>query len=175
MRKINQYKRTYYKEYSALVTFLFVTFLLLTPIEQQTYTRVEQPTTQATTTQETIEEKIIKHFPRSHKTVLAIAKAESNLDMNAKGFNCYYNNDKTIVYTSKIKGSHSTHCKKSHRQYAWSVDCFILQRNYKGQECPQNITIDQHLEDVANLSRVQGLKAWSAYNNNQYKKHLSTN
>lgn len=170
MRKINQYKRTYYKEYGALVTFIFITFLSLTPIEDQVYVREVKPVeaTVVEVKEETMEQKIVKHFPRSHKTMIAIAYAESGMKMEAKGFNCYYNDDMTIVYETRVKGSHSAACKPSHRKYAWSVDCFALQRNYKGQECPKGVTVDAHLEEVAELSKVQGLQAWSSFNNGRY-------
>lgn len=117
-----------------------------------------------------IEDKIKHYFPRNWKTMIAIAHAESNMNMDAKGYNCYYNKDKTIVYETRVKGSHSAACKKEHRKYAWSVDCFALQRNYIGKSCPKGVTLDQHLKEVAELSRVQGLSAWSSYNQG---KHLA--
>lgn len=121
---------------------------------------------------ESIEEKIKQYFPKSHKTMIAIAHAESGMDMNAKGYNCYYNKSETTVYSTRVKGSHSAACKSQHRKFAYSVDCFILQKNYKGQDCPKNMTVDQHLSEVAKLSKVQGLQAWSAYKNNSYKNYV---
>lgn len=124
---------------------------------------------------ETTEDKIKFYFPKSWKTMIAIAHAESRMDMNAQGFNCFYNDDMTIVYKTRVKGSHSAACKPSHRHLAYSTDCFVLQRNYKGQKCPQGVTIDEHLEEVAELSKVQGLEAWSAYKNKSYLKYLAKN
>ncbi len=106
--------------------------------------------------------------------MIAIAYAESRMNENAKGWNCYYNKDETIVYSTRVKGSHSTGCKKQHRKYAWSVDCGVLQLNTKGQVCP-NETLDEHLEKVATLSKSQGFGAWVAYKNNSYKKYLTSN
>ena len=83
--------------------------------------------------EETIEQKFQRYFPKSWRTMLAIAQAESRLDPEAKNWNCYYNNNETIVYETRVKGSHSTACKKEHRKYAWSVDCNILQANYRGR------------------------------------------
>lgn len=120
----------------------------------------------------TTEDKIMHYFPRNGKTMIAVAKAESHMSMQAKGYNCYYNKDETIVYTEKVKGSHSTSCKPSHRSYAWSVDCFVLQKNYKGKECPTGVTLDQHLQEVADLSRVQGLEAWASYNDGKHLVYL---
>lgn len=118
-------------------------------------------------TKKEIENKIKQYFPRSHKTMIAVAYAESGLNQEAKGWNCYYNKKETIVYSTKVKGSHSTACKVSHRIYAHSVDCNVLQRNVKGQICPKQ-TLDEHLKEVSELSKKQGLKAWSAYNNKSY-------
>lgn len=168
-RKINQHKTTYYKEYGALVTFIFISFLLLTPTEQQTYTRenqISQPTKMVEVKKENskqeIESKIKHYFPLSWRDMIPVAYAESRLNPNAIGYNCYYNEDETIVYTSRVKGSHSTSCKKSHRKYAWSRDCGIMQMNTKDKECPVE-TIDEHLQRAADLSRIQGKTAWVAY------------
>lgn len=122
----------------------------------------------------TVEDKIRHYFPRNWKTMIAIAHAESNMNHEAVGYNCYYNKTKTIVYSERVKGAHSAACKKEHRIYAWSVDCGVLQRNYKGKECP-DVSVDEHLEDVANLSRKQGLQAWVTYNTGAYKKYLAKN
>lgn len=119
--------------------------------------------------EETIEEKFQRYFPKSHKTMLAIAKAESGMKMESKGYNCYYNNDMTVVYETRVKGAHSAACKPSHRKYAHSVDCFILQDNQpKSRECPQGVTVDQHLEEMAELSKICGLECWWAYKNKAY-------
>lgn len=126
--------------------------------------------------EETIEEKFKRHFPRSYKTMLAIAKAESGMKMESKGYNCFYNDDMTIVYKERVKGSHSAACKPSHRNFAHSVDCFILQDNQpKSRECPKDVTVDQHLEEMAELSRICGLDCWWAYKNGSYKKYLANN
>ena len=183
-KRVNQYKTTYYKELAATSTLLFIWIIYLlwgslddtgmtyVKDESKVAVRVEAivPATKFNTPKKELEAKIKQYFPRSHKTMIPIAYAESKMDMNAKNYNCYYNKDKTIVYTEKVKGSHSTFCKTGHRKYAWSVDCFALQRNYKGKECPKGVTVDEHLADVAKLSRVQGLQAWSSYNAG---KHLS--
>lgn len=60
-------------------------------------------------------------------------------------------------------------CKKQHRIYSWSIDCFLLQKNYIGlKTCPKDVTVDEHLKEVAELSKVCGFKCWSAYNNKSY-------
>lgn len=124
----------------------------------------------------TIEEKIKEYFPRNWKTMIAVAHAESHMNMNAVGYNCYMNEDETIVYKTKVAGSHSGSCPKKWRSYAWSVDCFILQRNYPGRKtCPEGVTIDMHLRESAELSRVQGLSAWVTYNTKTHERYLATN
>lgn len=111
----------------------------------------------------TVEDKIKEYFPRNWKTMIAIAHAESHMSMDAVGYNCMYNG------ISKA-------CKKEDRSKAWSVDCFILQRNYPGRKtCPEGVTIDMHLKESADLSRVQGLQAWVSFQQGTHKKYLATN
>ena len=120
-------------------------------------------------TKSDIENKIRAYFPRSYADMIPIAYAESRMNPKAVGYNCYYNKDETIVYSTKVKGSHSTGCKPSHRKYSWSLDCGLMQMNTKAKTCPVE-TIDEHLQRAANLSRVQGKEAWVAYNT---KAHLT--
>lgn len=108
---------------------------------------------------ESVETKIRKYFPRSHKTMIAVAYAESGMNMNAVGYNCYYNG------ASKA-------CKPEDRHKAWSRDCGILQINTTAKSCPKE-TVDEHLKRAADLSRVQGLNAWVTYWNGDYKKYLA--
>lgn len=111
----------------------------------------------------TIEDKIREYFPRNWKTMIAIAHAESGMKMNAIGYNCMYNGV-------------SMACKVGDRSKAWSVDCFVLQRNYPGRKtCPEGVTLDMHLKESADLSRVQGLQAWVTYNTGAHEKHLANN
>lgn len=164
-RGINQYKRVYFKELGAVGALLFIVVFIIAPShlrsEEEFYIR-PQVIQEVEVIEETVEQKIVKHFPRSHKVILKIAQAESKMDENAKNWNCYYNKDETIVYRERVKGTHSTSCKPSHRIFAWSIDCGILQMNTKEKECPVE-TIDEHLERAATLSRIQGLNAWVAY------------
>ena len=122
----------------------------------------------------TLEDKIREYFPRNWKTMIAVAYAESHMDMNAVGYNCYYNEDETIVYKSKVLGSHSTSCKKEHRRFAWSRDCGLLQLNTLAKQCPVE-TVDEHLKRAAELSKVQGLNSWVTYSQGLHKKYLANN
>lgn len=108
--------------------------------------------------QETIETKIRHYFPKSWKTMIAVAHAESQMNPNAVGYNCIYNG------VSKA-------CKPEDRHKAWSLDCGLLQLNTKAKQCP-NETIDEHLKRASELSRVQGLEAWVAYNTKAHTKYL---
>lgn len=120
----------------------------------------------------TIEDKIKAYFPKSWKTVIAIAHAESNMKPHAVNHNCYYKGK--TVYKERVKGAISTFCKDGHESYAWSVDCGILQVNIKGTTCP-DWTLDEHLKVASELSKKQGLEAWVAYKNGNYKKYLAQN
>ena len=122
-----------------------------------------------------IESKIKLHFPKSYHTMIAVAYAESGLNHNSQNWNCWYNKDETIVYSSKVQGSHSTSCKKSHRVYSWSIDCGTLMKNYIGiTQCP-NVSVDEHLKEMAELSKSRGFNPWFGYTNGSYKKYLAQN
>lgn len=120
---------------------------------------------------ESIETKIRKYFPRSHKTIIAIAKAESQMNPKAVGYNCFYYQGKAT--TTPIKGG-SKSCKVEDRKLAWSRDCGLLQLNTTAKSCPKE-TVDQHLQRAAELSRVQGLQAWVTFNTGAHEKHLAQN
>jgi hypothetical protein len=136
----------------------------------------------------TIEDKIKIYFPRSYKEVIKIAKYESGLgekmndmkDMSSlHHYNCFYKGHWTTrkdgtsyavitnytVLQKQTKGVISTSCqKKSDYTQAHSVDCFLLMKNYPGRKtCPEGITLDMHLKEVADMSRNGGLKIWSSY------------
>lgn len=182
MRKINQYKTTYNKEIGAFIGLIicFVVFVMPGMREKGVEYYISEPKVfmepVVVEPEPSLEEKIKEYFPRSHKTMIAIAHAESRMRMDAIGYNCYYNADETIVYKTRVAKSHSAACKKEHREYAWSVDCFALQKNYVGRKtCPEGVTVDMHLREVAELSKVQHFNAWVAYKNGSYKKFLASN
>lgn len=123
--------------------------------------------------EETIEEKFQRYFPKSHTTMLAIAKAESNLQEKAINWNCYYNDDMSIVYETRVKGSHGAACKKEHRKYSFGVDCFILQAHYPGRKsCPKDVTLDQHLEEMAELTKKRSFQPWVTFNRGLHLAHM---
>lgn len=182
MKKINQYKRTYHKETGALIGLMICIIVLQISL----LTKTDEPTEKhppitvhkdvieyvVASTTPTVEDKIRQYFPRSWKTMIAISKAETHgtMSMDSKGWNCYYYQG--VATTTPIRGG-SMACKVKDRHLAWSVDCFLLQKNYKGQQCPKGMTLDKHLQEVADLSRVQGLSAWTSYNDGKHLKYLA--
>lgn len=157
-------------------TAIFCLWLISGNDYDDTYVREQDPVMKPVVVEqeETVEEKIKRYFPKSHVTMLAVAKAESGLNHKAQNWNCWYNEDKTVVYQSKVEGSHSTSCKKGHRKYSWSIDCGVLMRNYVGvKECPE-VTIDEHLQEMAELSKARGFQPWYAWSNGSYKKFLAS-
>jgi hypothetical protein len=125
-----------------------------------------------TTDKTTIEAKIRHYFPRNADVMVAIAKAESHLSMEAKNYNCWYDKNGNIsnIY---IKGGGRS-CNIADREHAFGVDCFVLQAHYPGRKtCPKNVTIDQHLKEMADLSRQRSFQPWVVYNTGAYKVHLA--
>lgn len=132
---------------------------------------------------------IKKYFPKHSKEMVAIAIAESRLSYNRVGYNCFY---RGYRYTDKVtgrvrtvitddtplkqqtEGVLSTSCLSGDEVYSWSIDCFVLQKNYPGKlECPRNVTPEQHIKESALLSEECGLDCWSSvYLNPDYKNYL---
>lgn len=122
------------------------------------------------------------YFPNSYKDMLAIIPAEGGWTMNKQNWNCYYegywqNYKRTDGATGKravitdytplkvqTEGVISTSCqKKADRPMAWSTDCFLLQKSYKGRlTCPEGVTLDQHLAEVADMTQQGGLLIFSS-------------
>jgi len=75
-----------------------------------------------------------------------IAKNESGLRVNAKGYNCRYNG------VSKA-------CKVEDRANAWSVDCGIFQHNVIGQSCP-TMSWKQNVDKAYALYKRRGFTPW---------------
>ena len=94
-------------------------------------------------------------------TLSAIAVAESQLEPTAKGYNCKY-------------GKEYRACNVKDRPNATSVDCGILQLNFKGLHCPE-WTYDMHenIKGGLKIYKEQGLNAWVVYKNKSYLKHLA--
>lgn len=190
-RGINQYKRTYNKECGALLGLIAVFIIMSHGIadygDEKYVAEVKQEIKKTPTQKESVEDKIRKYFPRSHATIIPIAYAESGMRMESINYNCYYNSKaiykngkllhatSTVVYEQRVKDSYGTFCKKEHRKYAFGVDCFILQSHYPGRKtCPTDVSLDQHLKEMAELSKKRNFAPWVAWQNGSYKKYLAS-
>ena len=103
--------------------------------------------------------KIKETFPEEPEIMLAIAMAESHLNNNAIGYNCYYEGK-------------STNCRKGDEDKAWSVDCFIMQQNFPNRKTCPKVSVDEHLNDVRKLYDKRKCKPWSVFNSGAYLKYL---
>lgn len=132
---------------------------------------------ECTYSREQMEAKVKQYFPRSWKQIMVIVQAEGGWSMEKKNYNCFYpgywekykRDDGHIGYRphvtswvpveDQVEGILSTSCAKKDVKMAWSVDCFLLQKNYIGRkECPSDVTIDEHLKQIADMSKKVELK-----------------
>ena len=103
--------------------------------------------------------KIKEVFPEEPEVMIAIAIAESKLNNEAIGYNCYYE--------GKSKA-----CKPEDRAKAWSVDCYVMQQNFPNRKtCPQ-MTLNEHLKDVRAMYDKRGLSPWCTYKDKLHLKYL---
>ena len=114
----------------------------------------------ASATPGAIETKILEAF-NGDKVALAVAKSESGLDPNAKGYNCRYNGI-------------SKSCKPEDRDKAWSVDCSIFQINFIGTECPEHLMdVETNIAIAKEMQSKRGWNPWVGYWTGQWKNHLN--
>lgn len=91
-----------------------------------------------------VERCIAKYFPEQPELTIAIAKAESGLNINAVGIN------------------------------SDSVDCGLMQINVKGNICPKELfQIDFNLKQARLLYEKRGYHPWVVFNTGAYKKYLA--
>jgi len=103
---------------------------------------------------------MIRIFGSKTKIAYAVFEHESNNNLNAINYNCYYNH-------------RSTFCKKGDEKKAWSVDCGVAQVNVKGKTCPlQLLTKEGSIPYIEKIYKEQGLRAWVSYSKGYYKKYL---
>lgn len=106
-----------------------------------------------------IEAKILEAFD-GDKVAVAVAKSESGLDPNAKGYNCRY-------------GNRSTSCKPEDRHRAWSVDCGVFQINTLTKDCPEHLMdVETNIRIAKEMQSKRGWQPWVGYWNGQWKNHL---
>ena len=122
-------------------------------------------TTVIDVTPETIEEKIAKYFPEEPEIMTAIFKAESGLNPESQGWNCYY-----IENGERI----SRACEYEDRHKAWSVDCGIAQINHIGKTCPENLfDPEENLFEARKKYEKRGKQPWVAWLKDMHLKFLN--
>jgi hypothetical protein len=92
----------------------------------------------------TIEEKIAKAFPENPEVMVAVAKAESNLNPYATNRNTNGSRDIGIFQINSVHGGND-------------LELF---------------DVDKNIEAARNVYDKQGITAWSTVNNGSYMKHL---
>lgn len=124
--------------------------------------------------------------PDEVQRAAAILTHESSLVLDAQGWNCWYSVETDQVLTQEQANAlpknrkRSMACKKrSHRVYAWSVDCGIAQINQVGQYCrPELMTLHGNLRaakekyDAAKNEYGDGFLPWVSYKEGRYRKFL---
>ena len=123
--------------------------------------------------QSTTKEIISRYFEgEDAKVAYAIIKAESGGNIRATGYNCYYKDG--IVHSERVQGARSTHCKKGHEIYAWSVDCSYIQRNFPGRkECPEyTFDLEWNIKEMKKLHQERGWKPWVTYTSGKYLAYM---
>lgn len=122
----------------------------------------QQSGQQAPPSPESIEAKILKAWEGTGEghIAVAVARGESGLDPNARGWNCRY------------RGV-STSCRIEDRGNAWSVDAGLFQINSMGKVFPQELfDIDKNIEVARKMYETRGFSPWVAYKNGQYLNHI---
>jgi hypothetical protein len=112
----------------------------------------------------------IKHMvytlfgPEHYATAMAVFMAESGLNQEAIGWNCYYRN---AFGKRKSKA-----CKPKDRHKAWSVDCGIAQINVRGQDCRGYLDPVYNLMLAKRLFDERGFEPWVAHEKKMHKPFL---
>lgn len=120
----------------------------------------EAPIIERIVVSNTIEEHIRAVFHEEPEVALAVAKSESGLNPDAKGWNCRY-------------GNRSTSCKVEDREKAWSVDCSIFQINVIGHECPEHLMdVTENIKIAKQMYNSRGFQPWVGFWNKQYLNHM---
>lgn len=92
----------------------------------------------------TIEEKIAKIFPENPEVMIAVAKAESNLNPYATNRNTNGSRDIGLFQINSVHGNSDL----------------------------EMFNVDKNLIAARKIYEKQGITAWSAVNNNSYLKHI---
>lgn len=151
-----------------------VELVSITPQESSVVRKITpQSEVKAKVVQSTVKELIDRYFEGENaKIAYAIIKAESGKNIRATGYNCYYKDG--IVHSERVQGARSTHCKKGHEIYAWSVDCSYIQRNFPGRkECPEyTFDLEWNIKEMKKLHQERGWTPWVTYNTKKYLAYM---
>ena len=123
---------------------------------------------------EDVKSLIAYHFEgEDAKIAYAIVRAESSGNSRAIGYNCYYTKD-GLVHETRVQGAYSTHCRKGHETYSWSIDCGKIQRNYPGiKECPEYTFAPKwSIAEMKRLHDKRGWQPWVAYTSGKYLAYI---
>lgn len=121
-----------------------------------------------------IKELISRHFKGADaKVAYAIIKAESGGNFRSVGYNCYYTKD-GAVHETRVKGAHSTFCKKGHQKHSWSIDCGKIQRNFPGKKkCPEYaFDPEWSIAEMKRLHNERGWQPWVTYTSGKYLAYM---
>jgi hypothetical protein len=147
----------------------------ITPVESSVVRKITpESEVKKKVVQSTIKDLISRHFEgEDAKVAYAIIKAESGGNTRSVGYNCYYTKDGT-VHETRVSGAHSTFCKKGHAQYAWSVDCGKVQRNFPGKrECPEYaFDPEWSIAEMKRLHNERGWQPWVTYTSGKYLAYM---
>ena len=113
------------------------------------------------------------HFlPDEQKVALAIIKQESGNNPHAKNYNCSYDSFGALNGSELPIKSRS--CDKGDENYARSIDCGLIQRNYRGTlTCPKETgDLSWNIKEMKMLYDTRGWKPWVAYTSGAYLKFL---
>jgi len=147
----------------------------ITPVESAVVRKITpQSEVKKKVVQGITKELIERHFTGYEaKVAYAIIKAESGGNARSIGYNCYYTKD-GVVHETRVKGAYSTFCQKGHKQYAWSVDCGKVQRNFPGKkECPEYaFDPEWSIAEMKRLHNERGWQPWVTYTSGKYLAYM---
>ena len=151
---------------SETVTFVTVKEAILVPTSPKIAPQSE-------VSQKDVKSLIAYHFSGNDAQIAyAIIKAESSGNTRAVGYNCYYKEG--VVFEDRVQGAKSTHCKKGHEKFSWSVDCGKIQKNFPGRKtCPEYaFDPEWSIAEMKRLHNERGWKPWVTYTSGKYLAYM---
>lgn len=116
----------------------------------------------------------ISVFGIDHEIFAKIIEFESGFNPRAMNWNCWYDKEGNLKEKRIFPTDKSVSCKtKEDRHKAWSVDCGLLQINFKGKVCPEYLfNIDVNLSQAINKYLNGGFNHWNA-SRHRWEKHIA--